>query len=303
VLDPGPPLRDVGCFVGVAEHLSFSRASRELGVSQPAVSQAVARLEATLGLRLFERTSREVWLTDAGKMLLPYAEELLERASAFTAEATRLQDPDARAIRLAYCPLVGTLAARVVRRLARRAPGVDVGLRPAGWHTASEDLVRGSVSAAFMTTPFPAGFATTAHVHVPIRHVAVAASSPLATASRLTLGQLAQADVLLPRVRPPGSMWAGLITRLRTTGSRATVDDLDDLPAALDLVAAGRGALAAPHLLVTTVRRPDVRFVPLDSRGLRMTYALVWRREGASDPLMALVLAAQEVLRQQSGDA
>jgi len=91
-------------------------------------------------------------------------------------------------------------------------------------------------------------------------------------------------------------MWARLAAR-RTVSTRTTVDDMDDLPAALDLVAAGRGVLPVPQLLVATVRRPDVRFVPLDGAGLRMTYGLVWRREDASTDLMALVLAAQDTLR------
>jgi DNA-binding transcriptional LysR family regulator len=300
-MDPGPPLRDIGCFVTVAEHLSFSRAARELSLSQPAVSQAVARLEATLGLRLFERTSREVRLTDAGKNLLPHAESLLEQASAFATEAARLMAPTG-SIRLAYCPLVGTLAARVARRLARRSPEVDLDLRAAGWSAATGDLARGTVSAAFMSTPFPPGCAATAHVHIPIRHVAVPASSALATASRLTLDQLPAADLLLPRSSPPGSVWAHLSARLpRPVASRAAVEELDDLPAALDLVAAGRGLLPAPQLLVAMVRRPDIRFVPLDAGGVRMTYALVWPREGTSARVMALVLAAQDVLRHQSG--
>jgi DNA-binding transcriptional LysR family regulator len=299
-MDPGPPLREIGCFVSVAVHLSFSRAARDLGLSQPAVSQAVARLEATLGLRLFERTSREVWLTDAGKILLPHAEALLEQASAFAAEASRLMAPADRSIRLAYCPLVGTLAASVARRLARRSPEVELELRAAGWSAASDDLASGIVSAAFMTAPFPRGYATTAHVQLPIRHVAVPASSPVATASRLTWDQLASRDLLLPRVRPPGSFWAQLATRLRRL-PRTTVDDLDDLPAALDLVAAGRGILPVPQLLVASVRRPDIRFVPLDGDGLRVTYGLVYRREDAPAHVMALVLAAQEVLRMGTG--
>ncbi|MGH3683357.1 MAG: LysR family transcriptional regulator, partial [Natronosporangium sp.] len=121
-MDLGPSLREVGCFVAVADRLSFSRAAAELGMSQPAVSQAIARLERALDLRLFDRSSRGVQLTEAGKLLLPHAEALREDASAFAAEATRLASSAAeRAIRLAYCPLVGTLAARVVRRLSGRA--------------------------------------------------------------------------------------------------------------------------------------------------------------------------------------
>jgi DNA-binding transcriptional LysR family regulator len=302
-VDPGPPPRDIGCFAAVARHLSFSRAAAELGMSQPAVSQAIARLERSLGVRLFERTSREVQLSEAGKMLLPHAEALLEQVAAFSAEAARLADPAGEAIRLVYCPLVGGLAARVVRRLARRSPGVEVDLRVAGWTAATAELVRASTSAALMSTPFPAGLATTARFQLPITHLAVPAGSPLAGAVRVRLAQLGRHDVLLPRSRPPGSVWAQLAARLpeaaqsRPAGSRAAVDDLDDLPAALDLVAAGRGVLAVPRLLAQTVARPDVHFLALDACGLRMTYGLVWRPDHASADVMALVAAAQEILR------
>jgi DNA-binding transcriptional LysR family regulator len=297
---PSPPLRDVGCFALVARHLSFSRAAAELGMSQPAVSQAIARLERALGLRLFERTSREVQLSDAGKVLLPHAEDLLDRATAFAAEAARLAAPSGRAIRLTYCPLVGTLAARVARRLARRSPGVDLELRTGGWSAATADLARGTACAAFMAMPFPPGLASTARFRMPVTHVAVPAGSPLATAAAVGLDQVARDGLLLPRGAPPGSMWAELASRLPASGPiRVPADDLDDLPAALDLVAAGRGILPAPSLLVQTVRRPDIRFVPLRGRaeGLRLTYALVWRQESASAEVMALVQTVQEILR------
>jgi DNA-binding transcriptional LysR family regulator len=263
-------------------------------MSQPAVSQAVARLERTLGLRLFDRTSREVQLTDQGKQLLPYAEALLDQANAFTTEAARLAMPAEQPIRLAYCPLVGALAARVARRLTRHAPGIEVELRPAGWSAATADLAQGVVSAAFLSTPFPPGLATTARFSVPVTHVAVPAGSPLATASRVGLAQLSR--VLLPRTRPPGSLWYQLAARV---GPRTAVvhADLDDLAAALDLVAAGRGQLATPHLLVETVRRPDVRFVPLDTDDLTMRYALAWSQEHASAQVMTLVQTVQEILR------
>jgi DNA-binding transcriptional LysR family regulator len=295
---PSPPLRDIGCFALVARHLSFSRAAAELGMSQPAVSQAVARLERALGLRLFDRTSREVRLSDAGKVLLPHAEALLDHATGFAAEAARLAAPGGHAIRLTYCPLVGTLAARVARRLARRDPGVELELRTGGWSAATADLARGTAGAAFMAAPFPPGLASTARFRVPVTHVAVPAGSPLATAAGVGLDQLAREGLLLPRGAPPGSVWAELAGRLPRAGpTLVSAEDLDDLPAALDLVAAGRGVLAVPRLLVDTVRRPDVRFVPLRGTALRMTYALVWRQEQASAGVMALVQVVQEVLR------
>jgi DNA-binding transcriptional LysR family regulator len=64
-------------FVAVAEERSFSRAAARLHRTQPAVSQVVAKLEAELGERLLERSSRDGTLTDAGEVLLEYARKML----------------------------------------------------------------------------------------------------------------------------------------------------------------------------------------------------------------------------------
>jgi DNA-binding transcriptional LysR family regulator len=297
-VDPGTGLREIRCFVLVAQELSFSSAAQALGISQPAVSQAIGRLERGLGVRLFERTSRDVQLSGAGKVLLRHAEALLEQMAAFTTEAARLAVPTTGSIRLAYCPLVGGLAAQVARRFSRRAHAIELELRPAGWHAAMADVTQGTASAAIMATPFPRGFATTARFLVPITHIAIPAGNPLATASRIRLSDLSHDDVLMPRGRPPGSVWAQLSTVLRGAQPvEGVLDDFDDLPAALDLVAAGRGLLPVPRLLVQTVYRPDVRFVPLEGSTVRMTYALVWNQEDASAELMALVETVQEILR------
>ncbi|GAA0723588.1 LysR family transcriptional regulator [Dactylosporangium roseum] len=302
----GPPLRDIGCFALVARRLSFSRAAAELGMSQPAVSQAVARLERTLGLRLFIRTSREVALTDAGRGLLPHAEAVLDQAAAFAAEAARLAVPAAPGIRLAYAPLVGGFAARMARRLAVRKPPVDVELRPAGWQAATHELTHGLSSAALMSIPFPPGHASAARFHVPVTHLAVATADRLATAARVWLAQAG--PLLVPRGlqpspvagRRPATRQADAVQRRSDAldaGVRLAPEAVDDPLAAVDLVAAGRGALPVPQLVVETVRRPDVRFVPLADPGLRLTFGLVWRPDRPTEDLMALVQAAQDGLR------
>ena len=60
-------------FLAVAEERSFSRAAARLHRTQPAVSQAIAKLEGELGEVLFERSSRDGTLTDAGEVLREYA--------------------------------------------------------------------------------------------------------------------------------------------------------------------------------------------------------------------------------------
>ena len=66
-------LRQIAYVEAVARHMNFTRAAAELHVAQPALSVAIRRLEAELGVRLFERTSRRVRLTPAGTAFLERA--------------------------------------------------------------------------------------------------------------------------------------------------------------------------------------------------------------------------------------
>jgi DNA-binding transcriptional LysR family regulator len=74
-------LPDLAAFLAVATDRSFSAAARRLHRTQPAISQAVRRIEDELGERLFDRSSRDGTLTEAGRLLQDYAQRLLGLAS------------------------------------------------------------------------------------------------------------------------------------------------------------------------------------------------------------------------------
>jgi DNA-binding transcriptional LysR family regulator len=100
-------LQELAVFVRAAESGSFSRAARELGLSQPSVSRIVGELEARLGVTLLLRTTRRITVTDAGALFLDRAREIL--ADVEDAEdAARGVDSLRGTIRLALPVLYGT---------------------------------------------------------------------------------------------------------------------------------------------------------------------------------------------------
>src|SRR4029077_7954850 len=83
-------LNEIGVFIEVARKRSFIRASEQLGASVSAVSRSVAALEARLGVRLLQRTTRSVGLTEAGGAYFRRCETLLSELESAEAEASAL---------------------------------------------------------------------------------------------------------------------------------------------------------------------------------------------------------------------
>jgi DNA-binding transcriptional LysR family regulator len=121
-------LQELVVFVRAAESGSFSRAARELGLTQPSVSRIVSELEARLGVKLLLRTTRQVTLTDAGSAFLDRARQIL--ADLDEAEhAARGVDSLQGLVRLAAPVLYGTL--RIIPHLPLlmdQHPGLRVNL-------------------------------------------------------------------------------------------------------------------------------------------------------------------------------
>src|ERR1700744_5976196 len=100
-------LQELGVFVRAAESGSFSRAGRELGLSQPSVSRIIGELEARLGVTLLLRTTRRITVTDAGALFLDRARAILAEIED-AEDAARGVDSLRGTIRLAMPVVYGT---------------------------------------------------------------------------------------------------------------------------------------------------------------------------------------------------
>lgn len=141
-------LRQLRCFVAVAEELHFGRAAERLLLGQPAVSQQVRRLERELRVELFDRSPRYVRLTPAGERFLGAARDVLAAEAAARAVAADLAAP--ATLRLGTVTGLGERLDLILDTYQRRAPEVRVELRDAPVRERLARVADGRLDAAFV---------------------------------------------------------------------------------------------------------------------------------------------------------
>ena len=121
-------LNDIPYFVEAAENGSFSAAARMLGVPPSVVSRKIARLEGSTGVRLFQRTTRSLALTDAGQSFLDHAKAALESVARAQQSTREAAGAVVGRVRLSAAHGAASALRPVLSRFLERHPGVSVEL-------------------------------------------------------------------------------------------------------------------------------------------------------------------------------
>ncbi|WP_435286066.1 LysR family transcriptional regulator [Streptomyces bacillaris] len=297
--------RHLEIFVALAEEEHFGAAAQRVGITQPPLSQGLRRLEALLGVRLFER-ERGVFLTEEGALLLPHARRALA-ALAELRETGAREHADGRRLRLGLAPEVpAPLAADVAAAPVRAGDRARISTVTAPTASLLSDVASGRLDLAVVRHPSvlhglaagqvillptwiltPAGSATPAGSTGPDRSAdsgGAARAGGAAGADDATEAGGAVVRRLPVAVRPRGEAPAAhdlFVDTLASRGRRVGTVVVADERAGLALVAAGQAVLvtADETLTASRVERRRATDPPLPLR-LRV----VWnpRRSGAA---------------------
>jgi len=149
-----PTLLQLKAFVAVVDQGGFTAASRRLGLSQPAVSRAVATLEKELGLRLLVRSRDGLSLTEAGSLALTHAREAARHLSLMHTEIAALAGEITGTLSLASLPSVtGTLVAPQLQTFTERHPAVTMRLLEGSEQEVRDWLDQGAAEAGVVSLP------------------------------------------------------------------------------------------------------------------------------------------------------
>ncbi|MFT6032671.1 MAG: DNA-binding transcriptional LysR family regulator [Arenicella sp.] len=141
-------------FIAVARHESFSKASEQLFVTQPAISKRVASLEDELGTRLFNRIARKISLTEAGKQLLPKAQDLVHQAEDMQRYASNLTEDISGNLSVAIAHHIGLhRMPPMLKEFNLRHPKVTLDIRFEDSDQAYTAVEHGDIEFAVITLP------------------------------------------------------------------------------------------------------------------------------------------------------
>jgi LysR family transcriptional regulator, benzoate and cis,cis-muconate-responsive activator of ben and cat genes len=288
-------LRHLVYFREVARQLHFRRAAETLAVAQPALSRAIAQLEAALDADLLNRTRRGVEITAAGRLLLERIEPLLRGLAAIPADLAALAGGQSGHLRVAFTGLaMATVLPRILREFHQKHPGIRLELTESPTSVQLTALQAGDIACGFFHPDAPTPNLRTRLLLRERNGVLLPASHPLASRSTLRLHELADTPfVLFPR-----SHNAGFYDRILAAFASAAVtlriaEEIWPRANGIGLVRAGLGATfmtpsEAQHL------PPEVAFRPLTGPAPESRLVLGWRQSPAPEPALKAFLAVAE---------
>ncbi len=269
-------LLSLRCFQAVARHEHISRAAAELRVAQPSVSRTIARLEAELGVRLFDRRGRQVRLNQYGAAFLHRVDRALGELDDARRELADAAGLDHGTIALAsetLLSLTGLLA-----EYRNRHPGVRVRLFQSTAEVMNRQLRAREVDFCLASQPLTGPSLGSVELLREEVLLALPLDHPLAGREHVAVRDLVDEPFIVTR----GGHWQRtLLDRLfAAEGLVPTISCEGDEPGAAPvLVGAGLGICLVPAMSREAITRTPLALLRIDAPHCRRTLTLVWRRD------------------------
>lgn len=190
-------LPQLKAFAAVARHKSFTRAAVELGLTQSAVSRSVRELEEEIDQRLFDRTTRQVELTDAGQHLSQRICHLIDEVEQTLRDSQVAARPTQGTVQIATDPVLSSMSVPAWLAGCRQAwPAISIQLRDRPQESVLQSVRSGEVDFGLATDPVAGDDLYCEPLCVDTYHAVLPARHPLATRDTLGWRDLADSPVL-----------------------------------------------------------------------------------------------------------
>ena len=284
-------LRHLEAFAAVARLSSFTKAARALHVSQPSFTVQIKQLEEELGVRLLDRNTRSVSLTQIGHELVPVVERLLRELEGIVASTRALSSRTVGSVRIAALPSVSsTLLPPVIAEFRQQFPGIRFRLRDTVGNRIIDLVTSDAVD-------FGVGSAATGDADIDFTALftdSMSAIFPATTRLRgkksITLRELASESLILT---DPESTVRHIVDH--AFGALGTpvvpVQEVTYMATAIGMVKAGLGVAILPSSALELDERRSLKAIPIDSNELKRTVGIIQRRHRSLSPAAAAFLS------------
>ncbi|WP_290719430.1 MULTISPECIES: LysR family transcriptional regulator [Exiguobacterium] len=257
--------RQLEYFTEVARFKSFTRAAEHLHVTQPTLSKMVRHLEEELEVDLFDRSKRQIVLTDAGETLLIEGEKILRQLSDLPSHLYDVMHLTKGTIRLGVPPLIGSLFfPGLLRRFEEMYPMIQIELIEAGGHALEKAVVAGEVD--LIATVLPSDEHLTTHPFIEEElHLFLPSDHPLADRSMIALEEVSDMPFVL--FNETFSLHDVVLNACQDAGFMPNVSRVSSQWDFLCLlVAEGNAVTVLPRSIADRFSIRGVKTIPLETR-------------------------------------
>ena len=294
-------LSQLETFLAVAEEHSFSRAAVRLRRTQPAVSQVIRKLEASVGETLFDRAARDGSLTAAGVLLRDYALRLLALRREASSALDDLKSVERGRLQLAANEYTCLYLLQAIDRYRREFPHVNVAVhRMLASRIPDELNLRTFELGMTSYRPDPAQYRSIA-VYADSVALIVSPGHALAGAKRVSITDLGEEVFIAHNVASP--MRRRVIEAFQKYRTPLNMGiELPTIEAIKRFVAMGNGVALVPHLAVAReLEAGDLVRVPVDELEVKRVLRLVYRRQATLSYAARAFLRTVRALAQEQG--
>lgn len=293
-------IRQLRSFLAVAETLNFSRAAQSLFLSQSALSRQIMDLEKEVGLSLFERNTRRVELTEAGRLLLTHARELMDRWDHLGAEirdGTRTQPAATLSLgldnRAVSHPAQRVALAEQLNLLRRRHPGLRIQIRRQDYRSLSEDLCDRLLDFAVVLDRPLEHRSPVTELFLAEEEMVLVFRSDEPEHPETVADALSRRGLLLVDREPQGmNHIIRILDDLKLEPRIHFCQSADDMSFAMEC---GESAAIMPRSVTAMLANPHLQVLPLPSEHARLRLSLLWERSQRHPLMTDLKTALQRV--------
>lgn len=281
-------VKELECFVAAADHLNFSRAARQLNLSQPPLTRHIQSLEAKLGARLFKRNTHEVSLTQAGGLFLEDARAILNQLDRAAEAVQRLSQGETSRLRLAFIgALLDERLVQLIKRFRATNPNCQVQITDLAPAAQLSAIKAGELDGGFIGAKPPGkmkGFEFVVWAKEPLV-LAVPENHFLAKSKGLTWHQLRGLNwVMVSRIAATAFRQQFAQVDRQYKLSARIIQESDRVPAILTMVAAGNGVTMVPQSVAQLIKK-GICFLKLPEPSPTLHQAFAFHSRNTSSSL------------------